>query len=41
MFLYIFKKALQWSFFEYLHKIIKDNASGKYIHRAITFDLYS
>ena len=28
-------------FFEYLHKIIKDNASGKYIHRAITFDLYS
>ena len=27
--------------FEYLHKIIKENTSGKYIHRAVIFDLFS
>ena len=27
--------------FEYLHKIIKENTSGKYMHRVITFDLFS
>ena len=43
MFLYMFKKSLRWTLFLsiYIHKVIKENnTSGKYIHTAITSELF-